>query len=207
MCYFRYIRYFCGFFRCFSYLSLPHWPLTIAANREFIWNLRSATATSTKTSSQNITLLYHKSFIPSCSRHTFSVRYPRNKLVEEISEWKERMKDSHLHAHIVVKTSNLVISLGVVVMERTSKIFPALNPCCTCSTIVYDFLTNDIIVLWRCCCSRRCFLSSLKKLRRGLHGTCQFKIEHCSRLSVLRLFHVDRVVRNGPSVLSFNYHE
>ena len=33
------------------------------------------------------------------------------------------MKDSHLHAHIVVKISNLVISLGVVVMEMTSKIF------------------------------------------------------------------------------------
>ena len=24
-----------------------------------------------------------------------------------------------------------------------------------CSTIIYDFLTNDIIVLWRCCCRRR----------------------------------------------------
>ena len=48
---------------------------------------------------------------------------------------------------------------------------------------------------------------ALKKLRRGLRGECHFKIELCSRLSVLRLFHVDRVVRNGPSVLSFDYHE
>ena len=45
-----------------------------------------------KTSPQNITLLYHKSFaiIPSCSRLTLSVKYPRNELVREISEWKER---------------------------------------------------------------------------------------------------------------------
>ena len=55
-------------------------------------SLRSATATSTKTSPQNITLLYHKSFaiIPSCSHLTLSVKYPRNELVREISEWKER---------------------------------------------------------------------------------------------------------------------
>ena len=57
-----------------------------------IGSLRSATATSTKTSPQTITLLCHKSFaiIPSWSRLTLSVKYPRNELVREISEWKER---------------------------------------------------------------------------------------------------------------------
>ena len=37
-----------------------------------IGTLRSAKATSTKTTPQNVSLLYHKSFaiIPSCSRHT-----------------------------------------------------------------------------------------------------------------------------------------
>ena len=55
---------------------------------------RQMTAASTKTSPQNITLLYHKSFaiIPSCSRLTLSVKYPRNELEREISEWKERNK-------------------------------------------------------------------------------------------------------------------
>ena len=48
--------------------------------------LRSPTATSTKTSSQNITLLYHKSFVitPSCSRHILLAKYPENELVREI---------------------------------------------------------------------------------------------------------------------------
>ena len=47
--------------------------------------LRSPTATSTKTSSQNKTLLYHKSFviIPSCSRHILLAKYPENELVRE----------------------------------------------------------------------------------------------------------------------------
>ena len=37
------------------------------------------------------------------------VTYPKNKLVRAVSEWKQRMKDSLLHAYVVVKTSNLVI--------------------------------------------------------------------------------------------------
>ena len=37
-------------------------------------------------------------------------KYPKNKLVRVVSDWKEKMKDSLLHAHVVVKTSNLVIS-------------------------------------------------------------------------------------------------
>ena len=47
--------------------------------------LRSPTATSTKMSSQNTTLLYHKSFeiIPSCSRHILLAKYPENELVRE----------------------------------------------------------------------------------------------------------------------------
>ena len=47
--------------------------------------LRSSTATSTKTSSQNKTLLYHMSFeiIPSCSRHVLLAKYPENELVRE----------------------------------------------------------------------------------------------------------------------------
>ena len=75
--------------------------------------LRSQTATSTKTSSQNINLLYHKSLviIPSRSRHTLLAKYPENELVREILRWKKRMKDSQLHAHVVVKTSNFTSSL------------------------------------------------------------------------------------------------
>ena len=50
-----------------------------------IGTLRSPTATSTKTSSQNKTLLYHKSFviIPSRSRHILLAKYPENELVRE----------------------------------------------------------------------------------------------------------------------------
>ena len=52
--------------------------------------LRSPTATSTKTSSQNTTLLYHKSFviIPSLSRHILLAKYPENELVREIFKVK-----------------------------------------------------------------------------------------------------------------------
>ena len=72
--------------------SWYHLILYLKCRNEWLGSLRSATATSTKTSPQNITLLYHKSFaiIPSCSRLTLSVKYPRNELVREISEWKER---------------------------------------------------------------------------------------------------------------------
>ena len=53
--------------------------------------LRSPTATSTKTSAQNINLLYHKSFviIPSWSRHILLARYPENELVREIFKVKK----------------------------------------------------------------------------------------------------------------------
>ena len=37
-------------------------------------------------------------------------KYPKNKLVPAVSKLKQRMKDSLLHAYVVVKTSNLVIS-------------------------------------------------------------------------------------------------
>ena len=72
-----------------------------------VGSLRSATATSTKTSPQNITLLYHKPFaiISSCSRLTLS----EMNWYERFQNEKREMKDSQLHAHVVVKTSNLVI--------------------------------------------------------------------------------------------------
>ena len=49
--------------------------------------LRSTTATSTKTSPQNRTLVYCKSFaiIPSRSRRTMWAKYPKNKLVRAVS--------------------------------------------------------------------------------------------------------------------------
>ena len=72
---------------------------------------------------------------------------------------KNRMKDSHLHAHVVVKTSNLVVSRRRYAEDLKNICY---NPCGTCSTIIYDLLTNDIILLWRCCCRcRRRFLNSL----------------------------------------------
>ena len=55
-----------------------------------VGTLRSPTATSTKTSSQNINLLYHKSLviIPSRLRHTLLAKYPENELVREILRWR-----------------------------------------------------------------------------------------------------------------------
>ena len=50
--------------------------------------LRSTTAMSTKTSPQNIALLYHKSFaiIPSCSLLTIWAKCPKNKLVSAVTK-------------------------------------------------------------------------------------------------------------------------
>ena len=47
-------------------------------------------ATSIKTSSQNITLHYRKSFaiIPSRSRRTMRARNPKNKSVRAVSDWR-----------------------------------------------------------------------------------------------------------------------
>ena len=82
--------------------------------------------------------------------------------MREILRLKKRMKDSQSHAHVVVKTSNLVISRCRYAEDLQNNCW---NPCGTCSTIIYDLLTNDIIVLWRCCCRRRRrFLSSLMSL-------------------------------------------
>ena len=58
------------------------------------------------------------------------------------------MKDSHLHAQVVVKTSNLVIS------RRYAEDIKSI---CEKSVLhvqndYYDLLTNDITVLRRCCC-------------------------------------------------------
>ena len=58
------------------------------SRRLLVGNLRSTTATSTKTSPQNITLRYRK-FIavrPSRSRRTMWAKYPKNKLVRAVSE-------------------------------------------------------------------------------------------------------------------------
>ena len=46
-----------------------------------------------------------------------------------------------------------------------------------------------------------------KKLRRQLQGKRHIKIELCVKLSLLRLFHVDHVVKNRRSALSFAWHE
>ena len=53
-----------------------------------IGTLRSTTATSTKTSPQNRTLLNHKSvaIIQSRSRRTMWAKYPKNKLVRAVSD-------------------------------------------------------------------------------------------------------------------------
>ena len=72
------------------------------------------------------------------------------------------MKDSQLHTHVVVKSSNLVISRCRYAEDLQNICY---YRCGTCSTIIYDLLSNDIIVLWRCCCRRhRRFLSSLMSL-------------------------------------------
>ena len=60
----------------------------VAGGERQLGTLRSMTATSTKMSPQNKTLLYYKSFaiIPSRSRPTIWAKYPKNKLVRAISE-------------------------------------------------------------------------------------------------------------------------
>ena len=74
---------------CFCWICFISWCI--------LGTLRSATATSdsTKTSPQNTTLLYHKTFviIPSCSRHTLIAKYPKNELVREILGWIREWKN------------------------------------------------------------------------------------------------------------------
>ena len=53
------------------------------------------------------------------------------------------MKDSQLHAHVLVKTSNVAISRRRYAEYRKR------------STIIFPLLTNDVTVLWRYCCRRR----------------------------------------------------
>ena len=60
------------------------------------------------------------------------------------------MKDSLLHAHhVVVKTSNLVISRRV--MQSTARICPKIRAAGAARLSMLFF----IIVLRRCCCRRR----------------------------------------------------
>ena len=76
-----------------------------------IGTLRSTTATSMKTSPQNITLRCRTvSITPSCSRPTMWANYPKNKLARAVSEEKCREKGLYLYAHVFVKTSNVLIS-------------------------------------------------------------------------------------------------
>ena len=92
--------------------------------------LRSTTATSTKTSSQNTAL-----HCPSRSLHTMLAKNPEDELIGALRlqnknrEWNRR---SHLFAHVVVKTSNLVISPRCYADYRTNM---CENACRTCSTI------------------------------------------------------------------------
>ena len=50
--------------------------------------LRSTTATSTKTSPQNITLLYHNTFVVILSRSMLTIwaKYRKNKLIREVTK-------------------------------------------------------------------------------------------------------------------------
>ena len=65
---------------------------------------------------------------------------------------------------------------------------------------------------FRCPCRRGCLRSLIrsrefKKLRRQLQQKSHIKFELCVRLSLLRLFHVGRVVQNRRSALSLAWHE
>ena len=70
-------------------MFLTSW--SYSRDRNEIGTLRSPTATSTKTSSQNITLVYHKSFVivPSWSSHILLAKYPENELVRDIFKVKK----------------------------------------------------------------------------------------------------------------------
>ena len=70
-----------------------------------------------------------------------------------------RMKDLLLRARVVVKTSNMKIS-HVVFWRLQRNIAP--KACCTCSTIILPYSTNEIVEFWRCRCRcRREVLNSL----------------------------------------------
>ena len=65
---------------------------------------------------------------------------------------------------------------------------------------------------FRCPCRRGCLRSLIgsrefKKLRRQLQQKRHIKFELCLRLSLLRLFHVGRVVQNRRSALSLAWHK
>ena len=76
------------------------------------------------------------------------------------------MKDLLLCVHVVVKTANLEISrchLADYVKELNK------SACRTCSTIIFPYSTNQIIVFWRrcCCCRRPCFSFLFTPTTRG----------------------------------------
>ena len=71
---------------------------------------------------------------------------------------RERMKDLFWWARVVVRTSNMNISL-----RRLADYLKKLHQkaCRTCSMIIFLYSTNHIIDLWRCRCHcHRLFLNS-----------------------------------------------
>ena len=91
-----------------------------SVTRLVLGTLRSPTATSTKTSSQNTSLLHYKSFmiIPSCSRHILLAKYPENELVRE---WKI------LSCMVTLSSKPQIWWFHVGVMHRISKIFAKIR--------------------------------------------------------------------------------
>ena len=86
--------------------------------------------------------------MPSCSPCTIRANYP-------VTGWgtngfKVKIEDDWF----IVKCSrchHVVSRCFVEVRQKNHE-----NSCCTCSTNIFPFLTNDIFALWRCGCCSRC---------------------------------------------------
>ena len=107
-------------------------------------------------SPQNINLHYRSSFaiIPSRYRRTIWANHPRKILGTTSFRIKSRMRGAFCILTLSSKISNLVISRRCYAEYRTNLCKNACVP-----HVQHDyfgsFLTNDIIVLWRCRCRRR----------------------------------------------------
>ena len=94
--------------------------------------------------------------------------YPVTGWVRTVLNSKQKMNVSLLYAHVVFKPYNMVISRFFVEYGREMH----GNSCCSCSTSIFPYLTNNILAQWRSR-SRRLCLNSLFSLIAGSHSRDQ----------------------------------
>ena len=80
--------------------------------------------------------------------------------------------------------------------------------CCYCNLFMSSAILPQILLLVssKICKGSGWYIRELKKLQQLLNRKHHFKIELCTRLSVLWLFHVGHV-QNMQSVLSLSWHK